>query len=97
MLGTSISIEGLDKAAVLAALYNVAKVMGNGIVSYDPKPMTIEEAAKLLKEHTSFHYIKGRFMKVYLGPDELDTTHYNLVHGPGAAERIIEALRQQQG
>ena len=42
------NIQGLDKAAVLAALYNRARPQGMGFLHYDPKPMTVEEAQKII-------------------------------------------------
>ena len=39
-----ISIEGLDKSKVLAALYNASRPQGMGFMQYDPNPMTEEEA-----------------------------------------------------
>lgn len=44
----TISIAGLDKAAVLAALYNAARPQGLGFLQYDPTPMTKDEAQKIL-------------------------------------------------
>ncbi|MFH1367054.1 MAG: hypothetical protein ABIH38_03650 [Patescibacteria group bacterium] len=44
MSGKMISIAGLDKAAVLAALYNSSKPQGMGFMHYDPTPMTPEDA-----------------------------------------------------
>ena len=43
-----IDISGLDKAEVLAALYNHAKPQGMGFLHFDPKKMTPEEARKIL-------------------------------------------------
>ena len=39
-----ISIVGLDKAEVLAALYNAAVPLGLGFLHYDKRPMTAQEA-----------------------------------------------------
>lgn len=88
-------ISGLDKAKVLAALFNVAKPQGFGFSSYDQKPMTAEEAQKLLDDGIdSFDYLKGRAMKIGLGKDEVDTQDFNRVNGPDAAERTIDELRR---
>ena len=43
-----VDITGLDKAAVLAVLYNAAKPQGMGFLQYDPEPMTIGQAGILL-------------------------------------------------
>lgn len=83
-------ISGLDKAAVLAALYNHARCQGMGYLHYDPKPMTVEEAQEILaKGQTYFDYHKGRVMKVDLSGGFLDTRLYDRDNGLGAAENAI--------
>jgi hypothetical protein len=93
----SISIKGLNKAAVLAALFNASKPQGLGFVKYNPKPMTVEEAEVLLKQTTDFDYLQGRIMKINLAEDELDTRWYNRDNGKNAAEKVIAILRQGGG
>lgn len=44
------NIKGLDKAAILAALYNRATCQGMGILHYDPKPMTVDQARTILNQ-----------------------------------------------
>lgn len=88
-----ISLESLNKADVLAALYNASKPLGMGFMHYDPKPMTSEEAQEYLNQTTYFDYLKGRVMKVELKDDELDPCLYDRDNGEGAAWRAIEALR----
>ncbi len=90
----SISIEGINKDTILAALYNASKPQGMGFIQYDPKPMSAEEAGAILEKTTSFDYLKGRVMKICLEKDEVDTRWYNRDNGENAAERAIEALRQ---
>lgn len=91
----AISIKGLDKAAVLAALYNASHPQGMGFLHYTTTPMQREEAAELLKESTYFDYLKGRVLKVSLGGEELDEFLYDRDNGTGAAERAIACLRQE--
>ena len=92
-----ISIKGIDKAALLAALYNAAKPLGWGILPYDSKPMTPAEARELLDGGQEyFDYVKGRVMKVALGSDELCPTAYNRDNGEGAAESVIAELREMK-
>lgn len=88
-----VSLVGLNKAAVLAALYNAAQPQGMGFMHYDPKPMTLEEAEDLLKGTTYFDYLKGRVMKVDIRDDELDTRNYDRDNGYGTAEQVITTLR----
>lgn len=90
-MGT-ISLDGLDKAEVLAALYNASRPLGIGFLSYSPEPMTRDEAAELLSQQTYFDYLKGRVMKVDLGGNELDPWGYDRDNGSGAAQEVINAL-----
>ena len=88
------SLEGLDKAAVLAALYNASQPLGMGFLHFTPEDMTVQEAATLLEKQTYFDYLKGRVMKIDLCGETLYTGLYNRDNGPGAAERVIEKLRK---
>lgn len=91
-------ISGLDKAAVLAALYNHSRAQGLGLLHYDSAPMGIEEARKILEELNAegmrpyFDYLKGRVMKVSLGSDELNTRPYDRDNGEGAAAHALTEL-----
>jgi hypothetical protein len=49
-----IDITGLDKAAVLAALYNNAKAQGLGAWQYEPGDMTSEEARAYLADKQGY-------------------------------------------
>lgn len=90
-----ISIDGLDKALVLAALYNASRPLGMGFVHYDPTPMSRDEAAAILEQSQSFDYLKGRVMKVNLRGDEFDPWGYDRDNGDGAAAAAIDALRRE--
>lgn len=90
----SIDIKELDKAAVLAALYNGSKPQGAGFITYNPIPMDIEEARSLLKRSQDFDYLKGRVMKVDLSGDELDPRLYDRDNGENAARSLIDILRE---
>jgi len=87
-----ISLKGLNKADVLAALYNASHPQGMGFMAYDKEPMGREEAESLLANYTYFDYLKGRVMKVELGNDSLDPWGYDRDNGPGAAQRAIDAM-----
>lgn len=91
-----IDITGLDKAEVLAILYNNAKPQGLGFLHYDPKDMTVEEARKALQTETYFDYPGGRVMKVDLSEDTFDPYLYNRDNGEGLAEKLIEELRSRK-
>jgi hypothetical protein len=81
-----IDISKMDKAEVLAALYNNSKTQGMGILHYENKPMKIEEARDILKGQTYFDYLKGRVLKIDLSGDILNTALYNRDNGTNAAE-----------
>jgi hypothetical protein len=96
----SINIQGIDKAAVLAALYNAPHTQGMGVLSYTPQDMTIEEARELIKSQTVklgdgkeviyFDYVKGRVMKVRLDGDEFNESLYDRDNGNGASWKALE-------
>lgn len=88
-----INITGLDKADVLAVLYNAAKPLGLGFLAYNSKPMTKEEAQKVLERSSNFGYLNGRVMKIDISEDEIDIWLYDRDNGLGSAERAILALR----
>jgi hypothetical protein len=89
-----IFMSDIDKAVVLAALYNRAKPRGMGIFCYDPNPMTVLEAKEILATgKTYFDYIKGRPIKISFLTKSLHFTLYDRDNGPGAGEdAVIDAL-----
>ena len=87
-----ISIKGINKGKVLAALYNKSKPLGLGFLSYDPAMMSEDQANEFLKEMTYFDYLKGRVMKVDLSKDEFNESLYDRDNGLGAAKRAIESI-----
>jgi len=91
-----VDLKGMDKAVVLAALYNASVPQGFRLAHYNPKPMTVEEARELLKKETWFDCINGRDMMVDFSGDTLSTRIYNCDHGPGAAEKVINEAIQSQ-
>lgn len=90
-----IDISGLDKAAVLAALYNNSVPLGMGLLHFDPTPMSVEDARAILNidRVPYFDYLHGRVMKVDLANDELDPRLYDRDLGEGAAKSVIDSLR----
>lgn len=89
-----INLVGMDKAIVLAALYNASKPQGMGFLHYDPIPMSVDQARELLEQRTDFDYLKGRVMKIDLSDDMLNTRGYDRDNGDGAAEKAINAAVQ---
>jgi hypothetical protein len=90
------NISDLNKAEVLAALYNNARQQGMGFLNpRGGSGMSADEAQKLLDEAGPcpyFDYLHGRVMKVAI-EDELETRLYNRDNGHEAAERVIADLR----
>lgn len=93
-------IRGLDKAEVLAALYNRARVQGLGFLHSKPGDMTVEEARKIIEQsgrNLYFDYLHGRVMKIDVGGEFLDTVLYDRDNGQGAAEEAILELVTRPG
>lgn len=90
-----VAIDGLDKAAVLAALYNAARPQGMGFLHYDPTPMTIEQARAEINNRRwlRFDYLHGRVMKVDLTNDSFDPYLYDRDNGYGAALGVVNTVR----
>lgn len=91
-----INISGINKAAILAALYNNSRPQGLGFLHFKPDEMTIEQAERLLEQQTYFDYLLGRVMKVDLSGDILRTWLYDRDNGQGAAEAAIQHLLSKQ-
>ena len=92
-----INIEGLNKAEVLAALYNYAKPQGMGFLHYTPNNMTTKQAQELLDSGVKyFDYLKGRVMKVEISGDYLDPWLYDRDNGAGAAQEALKHLLEKQ-
>lgn len=93
----AVSIEGLSKPAVLAALYNASKQQGMGFMhARGATGMSVEQAAQELERGTYFDYLHGRVMKVDLKSDrEFDPWSYDRDNGRGAAASVIAELRAQ--
>lgn len=100
-----VNIEGMDVAAVFAALYNNAEARGFGALEYDPAKLSRKECEEAIREKRTlmtaypdidfeFDYFKGRCMKVAFKKDAtVDVRLYDREYGAGTAKRIIDALR----
>lgn len=89
-----VNITGLNKADVLATLYNASRPQGMGFLSYDPTPMARETAQAYLDTTVRFDYLQGRVLKLHLGSDsDFDERLYDRDNGDGAAQTAIDALR----
>ena len=87
------NISGLDKAEVLAALFNASRQQGISFLdSRGRRDMTKERAAEILKVTEHFDYLEGRVMKISLDRDEVETRLHDRDNGQGSAERAIAHL-----
>lgn len=88
-----IDISKLDKAEVLAALYNASKPLMMGFMDPDcMKAMTKALAEEYLKDGQVFDYLQGRVMKIRLDREILDPWMYDRDNGAGAAARALKPL-----
>jgi hypothetical protein len=88
-----INISGLNKAKVLATLWNNSKMQGMSFLGNNrSNHMTEQDAIHFLAETKSFDYLNGRVMKIDLSGDELDPRLYDRDNGEGAALRAIESI-----
>ena len=86
-----IDIKGMNKADVLAKLYNASHPQGMGKLFADGKDMTVEEAQAILdsRQTTYFDYLMGRVMKIDLSGDELNPGLYDRDNGHDAAASAL--------
>jgi hypothetical protein len=88
-----INIEGLNKAEILAALWNKSKTQGISFLANNGSNyMTKEQAEEHLKEDTYFDYLNGRVMKVDLSGNEFNPALYDRDNGQGSALKAIESI-----
>jgi hypothetical protein len=97
-----VDISGINKAELLAALFNGSQQQGMGFFQVaGAREMSVEQAREIIAKHPEpdrlyFDYLHGRVMKVGIGGDVLGTRLYDRDLGQGAAERVVARLRQQQ-
>ena len=95
MTMTKINIEGIDKAQLLAALWNASQPLGMGFM--DPRSggeMSVEQAQEVINQtpHLYFDYVWGRVMKVNLATLEMDPWLYDRDNGEGSAALVVRSL-----
>lgn len=111
-MSNEVSIKGIDKAALLAALYNGSAPMGMGVFQARPEAMTIEQAREMIgvgddidrtirkdkgpRRELYFDYVLGRPLKIDISGDTLQTGLYDRDNGQGSAARIVEQLRANE-
>ena len=92
-----IDIKGKDKATLLAALYNNSIPRGLGMLHFEDKDMTVDEARDIIDSRDEmfkydFDYLKGRVMKVNLSGDEFRGDLYDRDNGQGSAQRVVDSI-----
>lgn len=93
----TVNITGLDRAAVLASLFNNSQQQGLGLLNpHGAQPMTREQAATILAAtpHGYFDYLHGRVLKVDLSGDDVDPWLYDRDNGRGALARAVDQVRR---
>ncbi|GAA1978277.1 hypothetical protein [Kitasatospora viridis] len=100
-----IDITGLDRAEVLAALFNEAGLGGGGgqvalvyaAMGAVPEDVPVEQARRWLEQvpDGQFEYVAARPLKVDLRPGatEFDGWLFDREHGQGAAQRAVDRVR----
>lgn len=91
-----VNIAGLPKELLIKELFKVAKPLVMGISHYDDsEELSDEEACVLVSSGAD--YVHGRYMKINVRGDQVDTKKYNEINGNNAAEKVIEELRTLSG
>ena len=104
-----IDISGIDKATLLAALFNESKAQGRGVLQdeFGGKPMPVEYAQQYIdhlesvfpfprggKTNIEIDYFQGRPLKINITDDLFDPGLFDRDNGgPGTAQKIIDQLR----
>lgn len=93
-----VNIKGLDKAAVLVALWNHSHAQGFSF--FNERTLTLSEAEAMVNSNIkknialNFDYVNGRVIKCDITGDEFDPWLYDRDCGDGAAQRAIDSIRQ---
>jgi hypothetical protein len=87
-----IDITGLDKGAVLRALFRHATAPGSGHFQYKETDTLSDAEIRDVLETGFADYIKGRYMKIRITPTTsvIDVERYNNVNGEHAAQDAIQ-------
>lgn len=100
----TIDITGLDKAAVLTALYDRAKPRGiRGRLQFRARSLSEDETQAILSRGTAaanwrgeayIDRLHGRAIKMCLLGDAIGPLLYDHYNGEGAAAEVIDRLRK---
>jgi len=91
-----IDISKLNKAVILASLYNHAKPQGTEAAQHTADMSKVQAEAIIAgQKETYFEFLNGRGLKVDLVGPEMDTERYDQDNGPGAAFAALRHLLPQ--
>lgn len=95
MSSEKINIEGINKAELLAALYNKSKPLGLGFYHFRNEDMTKEEAQKEINQRKNlyFDYLHGRCMKIDISQNAVNPWLFERDNGKGVVKQVVESLR----
>lgn len=93
-----VDITGLDKAEVLAALFNASKQQRiRRSDASGSSAMSLEDARLIVESgRMDFEYLRGRVMNVDISKDSFNPGLYDRDVGPGAAAYAIDILRKKE-
>src|SRR5690348_4347647 len=91
-----IDVSHIEPAELLRLLYNAIDMGKRHDFPTFPEPMMLDEARKLIAERmcngvARFDYLRGRPLKIAIGPAQVDERLYDREHGPGAFAAAIGA------
>lgn len=100
-----VDTTGIDRAALLKALYDRAQPQGLGFLHNAPGPMDLEYAQRLLDDRKTelpvgsgqwscaFDYLRGRVIKTDVLVNKIDPYLYDRDNGYGALAGVVASLR----
>lgn len=91
---SEVDFTGFTQEEVLSELYNNSKSFGMGLLHFNSKPMTLEEARSELKKTDYFDYLNGRVMKVsFANFPKMSSWGYDRDIGQGAMQKCLNNLK----
>lgn len=94
-----ISIQGLDKAELLANLWHRSKTLGLSFLAQPvdiDQPTLIEMASAQLAYSQKVDYFAGRVIKVDFAYDTINPWLYDRDNGPGAFAWVVDKMRSKK-
>lgn len=97
-----IYVKGIPKEKLLQGLYNESKPQGLSILHFNEEKLSDERAKSCVDACESvsnwyFDYLYGRPIKIDISHDEIDPWLYDRDNGPGAAQRVVNAILKDMG